>query len=202
MHTKAFDVKKALIKSGKKEFLAHGFDNASLRTICKNADVTTGAFYAHFARKEELFCAIVEPTVHAFFEMYDRVMQKELSDLATGEENELESIAFIRGHKEEFRLLFDGAAGTKYAGFKDYLIDELFAKTYQLFFDRYAGVKVDPTLVKIILAMKFTEYMELIYGRHKEEEVKELTKMLTTYTEGGFKAVIREMRQKNTKAMQ
>ena len=42
----ALDIREALLKSGKEEFLAHGFEKASLRVICKKAGLTTGAFYA------------------------------------------------------------------------------------------------------------------------------------------------------------
>ena len=51
----ALDVRGALLKSGREEFLAHGFEKASLRAICKKAGLTTGAFYSHFSGKEELF---------------------------------------------------------------------------------------------------------------------------------------------------
>ena len=46
-HTKILDC-------GKKHFLKNGFEKASLRDICKDAGVTTGAFYRHFNDKNEL----------------------------------------------------------------------------------------------------------------------------------------------------
>ena len=33
-----------------------GFDHVSIRDICRQAGITTGAFYHHFASKEDLFC--------------------------------------------------------------------------------------------------------------------------------------------------
>ena len=53
-HTKILDC-------GKKHFLKNGFEKASLRDICKDAGVTTGAFYRHFIDKNDLFEAIVSP---------------------------------------------------------------------------------------------------------------------------------------------
>ena len=52
------DIRAMLLKSGKEQFLAHGFEKASLRTICKEAGLTTGAFYNHFSGKEDLFAAL------------------------------------------------------------------------------------------------------------------------------------------------
>ena len=60
MGNRVFDTRTALLKSGKQEFLEHGFKNASLRAICSHANVTTRAFYAHFKSKEALFAALVE----------------------------------------------------------------------------------------------------------------------------------------------
>ena len=44
-----------LSDSAKKEFMEKGFMKASLRNICKNAGVTTGALYFFFKDKDALF---------------------------------------------------------------------------------------------------------------------------------------------------
>jgi len=174
----ALDIREALLKSGKEEFLAHGFEKASLRVICKKAGLTTGAFYSHFSGKEELFDALVKPMLDGFSRMYETVIAEELSDLTTGVDNELTSITYAVRHRDEFRLLFECSAGTKYEGFRERLINEVFYPSYQAVFDRYAGRDagnpVDPALVRRILCVKFEEYMELIYGGYSMEEVRRL----------------------------
>ena len=162
------DIRAMLLKSGKEQFLAHGFEKASLRTICKEAGLTTGAFYNHFSGKEDLFAALVEPMLRGFQNMYREVISQELSDLSTGTDNELTSITYAVAHKDEFRLLFECSGGTKYEGFREHLIHE----------------------VKIILHMKFEEYMELIYGGYTMEEVKKLIVLLTAFSEAGFHKLI------------
>ena len=77
-----------------------------------------------------------------------------------------------------------------YEGFKEHLIGEVFYPSYQEVFDRYAGRHVDPSLVKIILQMKFEEYMELIYGGYTMEEVKKMIVLLTAFSEAGFQKLI------------
>lgn len=52
--------KERLLESAKKEFLENGYMKASLRTICKNAGVTTGALYFFFQGKEDLLKELVE----------------------------------------------------------------------------------------------------------------------------------------------
>ena len=53
-----------LIDSAKREFLEKGYSKASLRSICADAGVTTGALYFFFENKEDLFAAIVDPPLN------------------------------------------------------------------------------------------------------------------------------------------
>lgn len=50
------ETKEKLLASAKSEFLKKGYMKASLRKICANAEVTTGALYFFFKDKEDLFC--------------------------------------------------------------------------------------------------------------------------------------------------
>ena len=70
------------------------------------------------------------------------------------------------------------------------MIREVFYPSYQEVFDRYAGKPVDPSLVLLILRMKFEEYMELIYGGYTPEEVKRLITQLTVFSVGGFQVLL------------
>ena len=56
-----YEKRDLLIAAAKKEFLEKGYNKASLRTICANAGVTTGALYFFFENKADLFAAIVDP---------------------------------------------------------------------------------------------------------------------------------------------
>lgn len=134
MNSKSFDIRQAIINSGKEEFLEKGFERASLRNICKKANVTTGAFYSYFDKKEDLFAIIVQPTIDAFNSMYDSVIEKELADIATSVENELHSIEFISAHKDVFRLLFDRSKGTAYDDFKSELVEKKVCRVLSGFF--------------------------------------------------------------------
>lgn len=188
-----FQVRGLILRSAKEEFLAHGFEGASLRSICKRAGLTTGAFYNHFSRKEELFEALVAPMIEEFQGLYGEVMSRELEDLDTGVDNELTSISYAIAHRDEFHLLFECSRGTQYEDFKDRLIDEVFYPGYQAVFNRYAGKPVDPALVKLILKMKFEEYMELIYGDYTMEEVKRLITQISLFSVAGFHGLLKEL---------
>ena len=63
------DTRVKILESAKTEFLKHGFEKASIRTIAKNAGVTAGAIYKHFPAKADLFYALTEPTFEKMMNM-------------------------------------------------------------------------------------------------------------------------------------
>ena len=52
-----------ILDSARREFLARGFEGASLQSICADAGVTTGALYKRYKGKADLFEAVVAPTL-------------------------------------------------------------------------------------------------------------------------------------------
>ena len=123
---------KKIIDSGKANFLNDGYERANLRKICKDAGVTTGAFYRHFEDKEDLFVALVEPLANEILEFYSKfetesfqsLKRDELEDLADINVNgSIETALYMFGKKELFELLMYHAYGTKYANFADKLVE-------------------------------------------------------------------------------
>lgn len=130
-----------IMESAKKEFLANGFEKASLKTICQEAGVTTGALYKRYKGKEDLFCAVVADTVaalDAFVEMRSSAQARDLSDeeLVSAwemEESMTEWFRFLYEYHQGFTLLISCAGGTRYANFQHDLAEKMTAKTYEYF---------------------------------------------------------------------
>ncbi len=57
---RAAETRDALIAAARPLFAAPGFADVSLETIVRNAGVTRGALYHHFADKTEVFAAVLE----------------------------------------------------------------------------------------------------------------------------------------------
>ena len=102
---------KNIVDSGIKHFLKYGYERSNLRKICKDAGVTTGAFYRHFEDKEDLFVALVEPLANEILEFYSKfetesfqsLKRDELEDLADINVNgSIETALYIFGKKELF----------------------------------------------------------------------------------------------------
>jgi len=149
------ETKKRLLDSAKAEFMDKGFEKASLRTICKNAGVTTGALYFFFNNKEDLFAAIVE-------EPYKIVLQMSLehfdgheiifssfsapSDIEAAcnpeEHNDFEYklTHILYQYYDEFLLIIEKSQGTRFENCVDTIV-ELTEKSYIFMAQKAAEIR-------------------------------------------------------------
>jgi AcrR family transcriptional regulator len=111
-----------IIEAAKKEFLEYGYADASLRRIAASAGIQVGGLYKHFASKDEMFEALVEPAIKDFYKLYHDI-EKEYFDDTGATEWEAKSevtrvMECIYGHFDEFRLLILRSQGTRYEDLK------------------------------------------------------------------------------------
>ncbi|MBQ9004861.1 MAG: TetR/AcrR family transcriptional regulator [Atopobiaceae bacterium] len=189
MSGKDFDTRAALVRSGRQEFLEHGFRDASLRAICKRANVTTGAFYVHFKNKEALFASIVEADLGDYLDLYDGMLARLTAKVQQANDNEVAIMEYLMDHRDLFRLLFDCSEGTRYEGFKERLIHK-FEDSYQAFFEAYACVPVDHEVTKTLVQMKFAQYCSMLFGDYSKEQALQITGRLQTFTRAGLAALL------------
>ncbi len=119
-----------ILKSAMKIFSLVGFRNASIRTICKEAGVTNGAFYAHFDSKDALFAALVSEKLAVFNQTYQDMSEisiRSIEDVMKIFEmsyNSIETlIHYVYSEKEVFMLVLKSSGGTSYENFVQGLID-------------------------------------------------------------------------------
>lgn len=140
------ETKQKLLVSAKKEFMEKGYMKASLRNICKEAGVTTGALYFFFQDKEDLFGSLVrEPleTLYQFMNEHyaseiDYAIEniKEMGNFEEDREAMEKIIRFMYHYREEFLLLIEKSQGSCYENFADRFID-VSQKHYRIMADRY-----------------------------------------------------------------
>ena len=121
-----------VLECAKEEFLSKGFLDASLRTIAQEAGTSTGSIYTRFGDKEGLFRCLVEPVVDEFRAMFREIQESfhQLDDETQRAEmgqytarHQMDLLDYIYDHFDVFRLLLDGAHGTRFACFLDELVD-------------------------------------------------------------------------------
>ena len=145
--------KERLLQSGKEEFLQHGFQNASLRRICANAGVTTGALYFFFRNKEDLFGSIVGKPLAAYHELIERSAKKEIEDVSSATGNEENLMRLLMTYREEFILLLEKSADTKYENcLTEYKAN--LEKVTAAFFEKYVPGQANGRLIQLIVSMR------------------------------------------------
>lgn len=60
----AAETTRRLLEAAAEEFLAHGYENAGVTSICRTAGVTVGAIYTRWANKSEMMAAAVGHLLH------------------------------------------------------------------------------------------------------------------------------------------
>lgn len=70
--SKSEETRRSLIEAATREFSEYGYAKASLRRICSNCDLTTGALYFFFDSKEDLFRSVIEPVTSTIVKITER----------------------------------------------------------------------------------------------------------------------------------
>ena len=116
----------------KEEFLEKGFEGASIRSIGAKAGMTSAGLYRHFDDKEAMFSAMVDPLIDSIKKWVERHKNRKYGlaeDGTKGKDLFGETVVdlfkdVILPQKEEFRLLLNCSAGTKYENFIHDFVDE------------------------------------------------------------------------------
>lgn len=113
-----------IISAATAEFLAHGFKDASMRRIAAAAGMSVSGLYKHFASKEEMFSALVEPSYQGLMDLYHAEESAQQQSLGRGDMSVWEDgkdarlvLAYIYDHLDAFRLIVSKSQGTKYENF-------------------------------------------------------------------------------------
>jgi len=179
-----------ILESAKKEFLACGFEKASLRTICGDADVTTGALYKRFKGKEDLFCAVVADTVmalHAFVEKRSAAPAATLTDDAlvsawNMDDGMLTWFRFLYQYHDGFVLLISSAAGTRYANFQHDFAETMTTKTYEYFLEAHkrglTHVDISMEEMHILLSAFWTTVYEPFIHGYTWDQIEAHSKLI------------------------
>lgn len=198
---KGFDVThENILKSGKINFLNDGYERANLRKICKDAGVTTGAFYRHFEDKEALFVALVEPLANEILDLYTKfeeesfrsIDEKHIKDLAEiNIDGSIETAIYIFRKKDIFELLVYKAYGTKYDNFIEKLVkmEDLNRNKISkiVLKDNYKYINISEKSMHLLNHAYINALCEIIMHSDNIEEVKQNSEIVARFFREGWK---------------
>ena len=189
--------KELIIREGKQEFLKYGYKGASLRNICKQAGVTTGAFYFQFENKEQLLDEILRPVITYFSAMVQKSTMEEFEGESSSADGDEQMLEMLWNYKEECQILLEGTAGTAYEKVFEELQEGL-RQGFLLFFGKYGISDVDEKLLDVIVRMRVESYLTIIRKEYTLEETKKLARRIGVYCDAGFEALVRQLKTEHS----
>lgn len=177
-----------LIECAKKEFLEKGFAKASLRNICAEAGLTTGAVYFLFKDKNGLLGAIVDEPLQRIQEMmlyHFSAEQKE--DFSTYQQRDgdhdqfaKELIDVMYDNYDAMRILLDKSQGSAYESIVERFIettDKYYIELAQNYADAVTGKRVNQYMLHWFSHIQIQAFVHLL--THESDRQKALQSIRT-----------------------
>lgn len=194
-----------LTESAKKHFLMHGFQDSSLKEICKDAGITTGAVYTRFKGKEELFDALVEDTVSEIYAEAERrgnvdmetISNEDLFKAWDMDENAMmDWFDFLYQRYDGFMLLLCSSEGTKWSNFKHDLVDKMTMHTSRFLEEaqrrNIADKSIDKNELHVLLSAFWTTIYEPFIHNYDRKDIlahcRVICRLFDWHNAIGFKA--------------
>ena len=182
------ETREKLLKSALAEFSEKGYMKASLRKICADAGVTTGALYFFFRNKNDLFAAIVDPPLKELCRLLNEHYMHDAEEMAGDDpavltaEYHIEThggldalVEYMYQYYDVFILLLTKAQGSEYENAVDMVVD-MTERGFRASADRAAqkmpGYHVDEYMLHWITHISVVAYTHLLTHEKDVEKAK------------------------------
>ena len=186
------------------EFLDKGYRDASLRSIVKDAGVTTGSFYWYYKSKEELFDALVGEHYEHLLKMYDDALsyfwrkdngwqREHMGDI--GGECMAAMVEYMYAHITEFKLLLGASSGTKYENMLHELTEREIESTHEFQahmaeHGQTVAQGIEPALEHSITSGMFAGMFELVIHDVPLDRAKVCVRQLHAFYTAGWRELM------------
>lgn len=184
------------------EFLEKGFEKATMRDIAAAAGITAAGLYRHFADKEAMFAALVEPVLAQFDQWYN---QHKAEDYEYLERDDLDSLwnqgtelnmtlDLVYNNFDVFKLLLCRSEGTKYANWlHQFVMLEQKETLAYMEAARQKGIPVrdiKPEELHLLLTAYAGALFEVVVHDFSKEDAIHYLKTLEEFFTPGWRAVL------------
>lgn len=165
-----------IIQAAYSEFLAYGFQKASLHKIAEKAGVTTGAIYTRYKNKYALFVSLLQgffETMKVLFtpiaEEYEKARRSAQPEDILRAINAEERIYFqlLTGHYDDCTLFFCRSDGSSIETMLHELMDRKAEQTVE-FFSHIYGKAPNADAIRLLVGSQFWHFRQLL-DQHMEE---------------------------------
>lgn len=191
-----------VLECARREFLAKGYQNASLRSIAGDAGTSTGSIYTRFGGKSGLFRAIVAPAAdgllqwfhdtHETFHRLPSAIQHQEA-YTYGQDKFIWFVDYIYDHFSDFQLITGCSEGTEYADFINQLAEidmeynVNFARTIGS--DVYQSGRLSHNLMHMLTTAFYSGIFETVVRNMPREEAQIYTAQLRRFFLCGWRDI-------------
>ena len=195
MANRDYSLDDGIIQAAYAEFLAYGFQKASLHKIAEKAGVTTGAIYTRYKNKDALFVSLLQDffeTMRALFTPIAEEYEKAKHSAQPGDIlraiNAEERIYFqlLIGHYDDCTLFFCRSDGSSVETMLHELMDRKAEQTVEFFFQVY-GKEPNADAIRLLMGAQFWYFRQLLNKHLEEDEMFACLQAVLNFTNAGWR---------------
>ena len=191
-----------IIQAAYSEFLAYGFQKASLHKIAEKAGVTTGAIYTRYKNKDALFASLLQDffeTMKALFtpiaEEYEKIKHSAQPEDILRAINAEERIYFqlLTGHYDDCTLFFCRSDGSSVETVLQELMDQKAEQTVVFFFQVY-GKEPNADAIRLLMGAQFGYFRQLLDKRLEEDKMLACLQAVLDFNNAGWRQLCESLK--------
>ena len=191
-----------IIQAAYSEFLAYGFQKASLHKIAEKAGVTTGAIYTRYKNKDALFASLLQDffeTMKALFtpiaEEYEKIKHSAQPEDILRAINAEERIYFqlLTGHYDDCTLFFCRSDGSSVETVLHELMDQKAEQTVVFFFQVY-GKELNADAIRLLMGAQFGYFRQLLDKRLEEDKMLACLQAVLDFNNAGWRQLCESLK--------
>ncbi|MBQ9157271.1 MAG: TetR/AcrR family transcriptional regulator [Eubacterium sp.] len=183
-------------------FLEHGFRDTSMQMIAKEVGISAPGLYKHFASKEAIFSALVDPLIEGIRKIM-QLTEKEKDDLFQRNQTEevwdkeqtfSDTLDFIYENFDGMKLLICCAEGTAYENIVDRISDyetKIILRTLPTLREKGFSIPlVEEETISLMIRNQYRTYIEFIKNDFSRAQADEYIKAASTFFTSGWRALL------------
>lgn len=198
-------VTEKLMECAKEEFLANGYENASLRVIAEKAGYTKGVIYIRYPDKESLYRSLIQPVSDGLCNFLQNAFQT-FSEMPGEEQKEQKNsyaddgmsqmIDYIYENFDLFKILLTSGETQVYQEVLHRLIDLDIACTMRFIEmtgnDAVTSGRLTPELAHILSCAFYSGFFEIVMHDMPKEQAKAHIQRLRKFYNTGWQTIFEE----------
>ena len=195
MANKDHSLDDGIIQAAYSEFLAYGFQKASLHKIAEKAGVTTGAIYTRYKNKDALFVSLLQDFFEAMkvlfapvAEEYEKAKHSAKPEDILRAINAEESIYFrlLTEHYDDCTLFFSRSDGSSVEMILKEIMNTKTKQTVEFFSEVY-GKAPNEDAIRLLMGSQFWYFRQLLNEHLDEDEMFDCLRSILDFFNAGWR---------------